>query len=254
MRLCIVSLPAALLSSSVARAQNPTPIQPMRTISVSGSAEIRVTPSIVNLVVGVETRNRSLAAAKAENDRRVQAVVASMRALGVEPKDIQTDYIHVNPDYTTRDDTVTVLRYYNVRKTIAITLKDVTTFERALSGTLQSGANYVLNVQFLTSDLRKHRDEARARAIQAAREKAEALAREMNAQVGKVISIDEQGGGGPWHSYGMSWDGMRYGGPGANQVSVQAGGGSSELLGESIALGQIGITASVSVSFELAPR
>jgi len=42
-----------------------------RTISVSGSAEVRVTPSLVNLVVGVETRNRSLAAAKAENDRRI---------------------------------------------------------------------------------------------------------------------------------------------------------------------------------------
>lgn len=250
MRTCVVSLASALLLSSSAWAQLSTAA---RTISVSGSAEVRVTPSLVNLVVGVETRNRSLTAAKAENDRRVQAVVRSMQALGVEPKDIQTDYIHVNPDYTTREDTITVLRYYNVRKTVAITLKDVTNFERALSGALQAGANHVLNVQFLTSDLRKHRDDARARAIQAAREKAEALAREMNARVGKVISINEHGWGGPWHSYGMSWDGMRYGGPGANQVSVQVG-GTNEPLGEAIALGQIGVTASVSVSFELEPQ
>ena len=248
MRTRVVSLASALLLSSSASAQVVTAA---RTISVSGSAEVRVTPSLVNLVVGVETRNRSLAAAKAENDRRVQAVVRSIQALGVEPKDIQTDYIHINPDYTTRDDTITVLRYYDVRKTVAITLKDVTSFERVLSGALQSGANHVLSVQFLTSDLRKHRDEARARAIQAAREKAEALAKEMNARVGKVISIQEGGWGGPWHSYGLSWDGMRDGGPGFNQVSVQVGPGSNELLGEAIALGQIGVTASVSVSFEL---
>jgi uncharacterized protein len=250
MRASVVSLTSAVLLSSTAWAQSPATT---RTISVSGSAEVRVTPSLVNLVVGVETRNRSLAAAKAENDRRIQAVVRSMRALGVDAKDIQTDFIQVHPEYTTRDDTIIVLRHYMVRKTAAITLKDVTKFERALSDALQAGANHVINVQFLTSDLRKHRDDARARAIAAAREKAEALAREMNARVGKVISINEGGWGGPWHSYGMSWDGMRYGGPGANQVSVQVNGGSGEPLGEAISLGQIGVTASVSVSFELEP-
>jgi len=250
MRTCVVSLMSALIVTSPVLAQS---LATARTISVSGSAEVRVTPSLVNLVVGVETRNRSLAAAKTENDRRIQAIVRSMQALGVETKDIQTDYVQVNPDYTTRDDTLIVLRHYMVRKTVAITLKDVTKFERALSEALQSGANHVINVQFLTSDLRKHRDDARARAITAAREKAEALAREMNARVGKVISINEGGWGGPWNSYGMSWDGMRYGGPGANQVSVQADGGSGELLGGVIALGQIGVTASVSVSFELEP-
>ena len=250
MRTCVVGLTSALLVTSTAWAQSPAP---MRTISVSGSAEIRVTPSLVSLVVGVETRNRSLPAAKAENDRRIQAIVRSMQALGIDAKDIQTDYVHVNPDYTTRDDTVIVLRYYTVRKTAAITLRDVTKFERVLSDALQSGANHVLDVQFLTADLRKHRDDARARAIAAAREKAEALAREMNARVGKVISINEGGWGGPSHSYGSSWDGMRFGGQGANQVSVQAGGGGDELLGQAIALGQIGVTASVSVSFELEP-
>ena len=229
----------------------PTPSA--RSIAVTGQAEVRVTPSIVNLVLGVETLRRSLPAAKAENDRRVEAVVKSLQDLGVAAKDIQTDYIHVHPDYVTRDDTITVLRHYTVRKTIAVTLNDVTKFERALSGALQSGANHVLNVQFLTADLRKHRDEARARAIQAAREKAEALARELNARVGKVISINEYGMGGPWHSYDNGWGGMRYGGPGANQVSVQASGASGDLLGEAISLGLIGITASVSVSFELEP-
>ncbi|HEX6049086.1 MAG TPA: SIMPL domain-containing protein, partial [Gemmatimonadaceae bacterium] len=192
MRTCVVSLTSTLFVASTLWAQVPTPT---RSISVSGSAEVRVTPSLVNLVVGVETLNRSLAAAKAENDRRVQAVVQSMRTLGVAPKDIQTDYIQVHPEYVTRNDTVTILRHYTVRKTIAVTLNDVTRFERALSGALESGANHILNVQFLTSDLRKHRDDARARAIQAAREKAEALAREMNARVGRVISIHEGGWG-----------------------------------------------------------
>src|SRR5262245_45360580 len=114
MRACVVSLTSIVLVTSIVQAQSPALT---RTISVSGSAEVRVTPSLVNLVVGVETRNRSLSAAKTENDRRIQAIVRSMQALGVEAKDIQTDYVNVNPDYATRDDTLILLRYYTVRKT-----------------------------------------------------------------------------------------------------------------------------------------
>jgi uncharacterized protein len=226
---------------------------PARSISVSGQAEVRVTPSTVNIVFGVETRHKELGAAKEENDRRVEAVVRSISALGVAAKDIQTDFIQVEPRYD-ETNTGTLLRFYTVRKTISVTLKDVARFERSLSDALQAGASHVIGVQFLTSELRKYRDEARARAIQAAREKAVALARELNARVGKVVTIQEYGGGVPWHSYNNAWSGMRYGGAGMNQVSVQGGGNTGELSGDAIALGQIGITASVSVSFELEPQ
>ena len=240
----------ALLSVPTFAAAQSTPT---RSISVSGQAEVRVTPSTVNIIFGVETRNKELAAAKEENDRRVQAVVQSTKALGVAAKDIQTDYIQVEPRYDEMS-TGTTLRFYTVRKTISVTLTDVSKFERSLSDALQAGASHVIGVQFLSSELRKYRDEARARAIQAAREKAVALARELNARVGKVVTIQEYGGGAPWHSYNNAWAGMRYGGAGMNQVSVQGGGNAGELSGDAIALGQIGITASVSVSFELEPQ
>src|SRR5689334_23148304 len=40
---------------------------PTRSISVTGQAEVRVAPSQVNIIFGVETRNKALAAAKQEN-------------------------------------------------------------------------------------------------------------------------------------------------------------------------------------------
>jgi uncharacterized protein len=227
--------------------------QATRSISVNGQAEVRVTPTMANIVFGVETLNKVLAVAKDENDKRVEAVVKSIQALGVTAKDIQTDYIHVEPRYDDLN-SGTVLRHYIVRKTIAVALNDVSRFERCLSGALQSGASHVIGVEFLTAELRKYRDEARARAIQAAREKAVALARELNARVGKVVSISEYGGGMPWHAYNNAWSGSRYGGAGMNQVSVQGSPGGGELLGEAISLGQIGINASVSVTFELEPQ
>jgi uncharacterized protein YggE len=227
--------------------------QTPRSISVTGAAEVRVTPSQVNIIFGVETLNKVLSAAKTENDTRVQAVVRSIQGLGVATKDIQTDFVQVEPRY---DDlsSGTVLRHYTVRKTIAVTLNDVSKFEQCLSGALQAGASHVIGVQFLAADLRRYRDEARARAIRAAREKADALAGELNARVGKVVTIQEYGASAPWHSYNNAWSGVRYGGSGVNQVSVQASSASGELVGQAIALGQIGITASVNVSFELEPQ
>jgi len=251
MRNSVIATTCALFLTLSSR--TPALAQTPRSISVTGAAEVRVTPSQVNIIFGVETLNKVLSAATNENDTRVQAVVRSIQRLGVATKDIQTDFVQVEPRY---DDlsTGTVLRHYTVRKTVAVTLNDVSKFEQCLSGALQAGASHVIGVQFLTTDLRRYRDEARARAIRAAREKADALAAELNARVGKVVTIQEYGGSAPWHSYNNAWSGVRYGGSGVNQVSVQASGASGELVGQAVALGQIGITASVNVSFELEPQ
>lgn len=241
---------AGLVLFATLPAATPAPAQAApRSISVTGQAEVRVVPSQANVVFGVETLNKVLASATEENDRRVRAIVQSLATLGIAAKDVQTDFIQVEPRY---DDVGanTVLRHYVVRKTIAVTIRDISVFERSLSAALQAGATHINSVQFLTTDLRKYRDEARARAIQAARQKAVALAGELNARVGKVITIQEYGSGAPWNSYNNVWGG-RFGGAGANQVSVQSADNAGDTLGEAIALGQIGITASVSVSFEL---
>ena len=87
--ICVLTF--SLFALTTSRAQTP------RSISVTGQAEVRVTPSMANIIFGVETLNKVLAVAKDENDKRVQAVVQSTQALGVASKDIQTDYIQVEP-------------------------------------------------------------------------------------------------------------------------------------------------------------
>jgi uncharacterized protein YggE len=110
---------------------------------------------------------------------------------------------------------------------------------------LEAGANYVHGVEFATTELRKHRDEARALAVRAAREKAVALAKELGLKPGRARSIVE-GGGGFWSGYG-SWGGR--GGGYAQNVS-QRSADPSEVTG-TVAPGQIAVTAHVSVAFDL---
>jgi uncharacterized protein YggE len=135
-----------------------------------------------------------------------------------------------------------------VRKTIVIKLKDLSKFDSLLTEALDLGANYVLGIQFRTTELRKHRDEARGLAIRAAQEKAIALAGELGETVGAPRTIYEQQGG--WRSSYNAWWEPRWGGGMAQNVIQETGAGA--LPAESgVAPGQITVNARVTVNFEL---
>lgn len=170
-----------------------------RQISVTGNAEIRVKPDEVILNLGIETNDLKLDVAKNENDARVKRVLALGKAAGIEDKHIQTEYLNIEPRYRDYEDKRVFLGYW-VRRSVALTLRDVTKFDDLLTKVVEGGANYVHGIEFRTTDLRKYRDQAREKAIVAAREKAEALSGALGLKLGKAKMIDE-GSGGWWPSY-----------------------------------------------------
>jgi len=216
------------------------------TISVSGSAEVKVPPDEIDLDVGVEVRNPSLDPAKAQNDEKVANVLKFLKDNGIDAKDVQTDFVGIHPEFKNERDTIPEI--YVVQRSIGIRLRKVSDFERVLTGALKNGVNYVHGIDFRTTELRKHRDTARQMAIRAAREKADALASELGVKVGKVQSISENTWGGWWSWTGGSWRSRRYGGMYQNVVQ-NAGGGPSE--DGSLSVGQISVSATVNVSFTL---
>jgi len=222
--------------------------QEPRRITVTGEAEVRVVPDEVILTLGVETWDKDLNVAKSRNDEIVKRVLALAGAYGIEPEHVQTDFLGVEPRY--RDGYYEQRDFigYFVHKTVVITLRDLSRFEDLLSAALQAGVNYVHGIDFRTTELRQHRDQARALAVKAAKEKAVALAGELGQQVGDPLTIQEEQGGW-WSSYGAWW-GSRWG-AGMTQNVIQELGGASALADSSVAPGQIDVTARVTVSFEL---
>lgn len=236
-------------------AANPSP---RGTISVSGTAQVLVVPDQVELRLGISTRNPDLIRAKSENDERIAAVLNKLKALGLGQRELQTDAIHVQPEYRSEGANPPVLTGYMVQRHLVVTLKEVGKFESLLETAIQAGANEVLNIQFCSTELRKHRDQARQMAIRAAREKGELFTQELGLKLGTATSITEQSQdnafssygyysmyGGYWHSRNSSY-GMQ------NNISV-AGGSSeptTEATNQTFAPGQIRISAVVSVQFE----
>ena len=212
-------------------------------VSVTGDAEIKVIPNQVVLSLGVETRDRSLAVARVQNDSLVRSVLDAIARFQVDPTDVQTDFIQVNIRYQSSAETV--VDHYVVEKSIAVTLKDVSKFEPLLTAVLEAGANHIYNVEFVTTELRKYRDQARALAAKAAIEKANDLAAAAGLKVvGKPMNVSSYSyGGGSW--YGR----LHTMGANVTQNVYQTGDrGSAE---GTIALGKISVTASVSMNFRI---
>ena len=222
---------------------------PPRAITTTGEAEVKVTPDEVVITLAVETSNLRLAAAKAKNDEINQKVLKVTEEYGIDPKYVQTEYINIEPRYSDYADVRSLTGYW-VRKTIVITLKDLTKFEDFLSAELEAGVNYVYGIQFRTTELRKYRDQARALAIQAAQEKAAALAGTVGQKVGLPLNITEQQN--DWFSWYSGWWGGGTGYSGSmSQNVVQNTGGGTFTADDTIAPGQISVRAKVTVEFEL---
>ncbi len=224
--------------ASVARAAEELP----RTISTSGEAVIFVVPDEVIVNVGVETANADLDKARTANDAASAKLVKAITALGVEQKHIQTDNMQVDLRYKSGDRLD--VEGYVAQRGYSITLKDPKNFEKLIETALKNGANRLSGFEFRSTELRKYRDQARTMAIKAAREKATALAKDLECKIGRPRTIGE--GGSYWGYSGSRWG--QYNNQSQNAMqSVPAGGGGDETM----PLGQLGIRASVSVTFDL---
>jgi len=204
---------------------------------------VYVAPDEVILNVGVETFDADLARAKSENDAAGQRLVAAIRAMGVEEKHIQTAALAVTIQYKDQyHGAFQGIDGYFARRSYAITLKKTQDFEKLVTTALSNGANQIHGFEFRTTELRKYRDQARSMAIKAAREKAVALAGDLECRVGAPRSINESGG----YGYFGGWNAM-------SQNAAQDMGGGMAGEGDTLPLGQIAVRANVQVSFDLIP-
>lgn len=234
-----------------ADAQLPPREQTPPLVNVVGEAEVRVVPDHVTLFLGIESRDTELSGATKVNDERMNKALALAKEKGIKPADLKTDFVQIEPTYAVSSyGDPGQLSGYIVRKSVMITIREIERFAEILSAMLGAGINHVHGIEFKTSQLRSSKDQARALALRAAREKAEAMAAELNQKIGPPYSITEQQSW--WGFGGGSWWGR-----GGTQLMAQnvsaAGGGGGAGEGAGVAPGELAIKATVNVSFVLRP-
>lgn len=237
----IVLLAAAVVSVS----GQAVDVSKLPTVDVTGVSEIFVVPDEVTFSLKVAKTDKQLEKAKSDNDQIIRRVLEVAREFKIDPKDVKTDFITVKEAYERQripnsdGEFRNVFVGYTVSKTAIVKLKDLSRFEEFFSKVVGIGVTDISGVTFASSQLRKHKDEARAMAMRAAREKATALAAVIGQSVGKAVSIKEE-----------NVDGFRS--PYANTSSNSFVVDSSEVDGEdTFSVGTISVKAQVEVSFLL---
>lgn len=181
-----VSLPA-LASSDTA---------PTGTITMEGRGSVTVAPDMAVITTRVVTTSKTAPDALAQNSEKLAKVIEEVKAAGIEAKDIQTSGFAIYPRYeriTDGSNRQPNITGYEVRNGIDINIRDLEKLGPLLTSVVESGANAVDGVRFQVSDPDEKLDEARKKAVAAARHKAEIFAAAAGAELGTILSITETG-------------------------------------------------------------
>jgi len=165
------------------------PQPPQRTITVTGTGKVTLTPDIAYISIGVHTQNASAKAAVAENSTQAQAVIAAIKGTGVADKDIQTtDFsIYAQQQFDTDGKPTEII--YVVNNTVYVTVRDLNKLGGLLDSTVSSGANNINSIQFDVDDKTDALSQARQAAVTDARKQADELTKATNVGLGEVQTI-----------------------------------------------------------------
>jgi uncharacterized protein len=191
------ALAAAALVASQVEAQQPAS-PPQGRIVVTGTGSVHVPPDIAQIRSGVTTRATTVKEASDANAKLMATIIMTLVDSGIARTDIQTARFAIQGVYAPAQPGVEPkLTGYSVSNQVTVTIRQIANLGDILDRLASAGATDVGNIAFLVSDPSKALDQAREDAIADARRKAELYARAAGANLGRVMSITEDGGSAP---------------------------------------------------------
>lgn len=171
-------------------------------IAVTGEARMTAPPDMASVMLGVVTRSDSAAAALSANSDALARVLERLAAAGIEPRDLQTTGLSLNPDWDHSEGGEARIRGYVATNQVTARVRDLGSLGAVLDKAVQDGANTLNGLSFSLSDPAPLMQEARARAVADARARAEVLAEAAGVDLGRILSITEGGPSvGPFPAY-----------------------------------------------------
>jgi uncharacterized protein len=196
----ILSVVAVLVLGACAGFSNQADkgVQPMqRVINVTGSGQVYLTPDVAYLNIGVHSAADTVGEALKLNNAQATAVASSLKELGVDTKDIQTNAFNVYPQQQFGPQGELVKTTYAVDNTVYVTVRDLSKLGQMLDVVVQNGANAINGITFDVLDKTKALAQVRQLAVADARAQAQELATAAGVKLGNLISLNVYQGNTP---------------------------------------------------------
>ena len=165
-----------------------------RQVTVVGSGQVQGVPDTLTADVGIEFTAPDVTTAMNQTNDRQQAVINALTGAGVDRKDISTTEVSLQPEYDSSGGAVTGYRAGN---SIRVKIHPADSASHVLAVIVGAGgdATRINSVSYSIADDSQLVKDARARAFQDAKNRAEQYAQLSGLKLGKVISISEASGG-----------------------------------------------------------
>jgi uncharacterized protein YggE len=176
-------------------------------IWVSGTGKVTVTPDIAMLSLGIEAQADTVAGAQEQAAAAMAAVMTALKDAGIDDEDIQTQYFNI------REVTNWEVRYdggekevvigYEVTNTVSVKIRDVTKAGAVIDAVVTAGGDLtrVNGIDFTVEDPAPYYEQAREKAADYAKAKAQQMADLTGVKLGNVTYVSESSsyyhGGGP---------------------------------------------------------
>lgn len=205
------------------------------TITIEGQGKVTGQPTLAQVDVGLYSEGTDVPDVQQQNAKKVNAIIDAMKALGIAEKDLQTNNYSIYPRYDYAGGTQKVIGYA-VSQNVDVKVRDLTKIGVVLTQVTQAGANQVNGVNFTIDDPTQLKQEARKKALDDARKKAQELADALGVKVVRVVTFSESSGTpGP----------MPYNFKGLSAVQ------SAAPVAPDIQPGTLDLTSTISVTFEI---
>jgi len=168
------------------------------TISINGLGEVTAAPDTAFVISGVTTQGATAGEALAANTTAMNELLDTLKAAGIEARDIQTSGFSVNPNYVYTDQRDAngyqlppKINGYQVYNTVNVRVRKLDELGAILDKAVTVGANTINGISFSVADPSKLYDDARKAAFADAKEKAGLYAEAAGTELGKLRSITE---------------------------------------------------------------
>ena len=201
--------------------------QQRHSITVTGDGEVIGVPDIAKVQLGYSVEKKTVAAAQADNTEKMNAVIKKLKDdFKVDAKDIKTINYSIYAQYDWNKGTQ-IFRGYEVSQNLEIKLREMGKVSQILDAAGGLGLNQIGSLTFEVDDEETLKQEARIKAIEAAKTKAEDLAKVAGVKLGRIISFSESSDRVAPIAYNSSYKMTEDAGLGGAAPAIEAG--SSEI-------------------------
>lgn len=168
-----------------------------RQVTVVGAGHVQGAPDTLTVNASIEFVAPDVSAAMNQTSDRQQAVIDALVGSGIDRKDISTTQVSLQPQFAGGDSTAIV--GYRASNSIDVKIRKLDSASQALSSIVSTGgdATRINSVNYSIDDDSQLVKDARGRAFNDAKDRAQQYAQLSGLDLGRVISITESGGATP---------------------------------------------------------